>query len=45
MSNMVGVGWCIITQRECPFSEGHGADGMVKCSCEGECPSGKDKEE
>lgn len=35
---MVGVGWCILTGRECPFSEGHGPDGKVKCSCEGECP-------
>lgn len=35
---MIGVGWCIITERDCEFSEGHGPDGMVRCGCEEECP-------
>ena len=42
---MVGIGWCIITQQDCEHSEGHGPSGNVECSCEGDCPSEKDKEE
>ncbi|KKN10369.1 hypothetical protein LCGC14_1037300 [marine sediment metagenome] len=42
---MIGAGWCIIIQADCEHLEGQGPDGMVKCSCEGECPFEKDKEE
>ena len=38
MDRLIGVGWCIITQDDCVFSGGHGRDGKVICSCEGDCP-------
>lgn len=38
VEHFVGVGWCIVTQKNCEFSEGHGANGMVRCACEEICP-------
>ncbi len=35
---IIGKGWCVVYRVKCPFSHGHGADGMVRCKCEGKCP-------
>ena len=38
MGKMIGKGWCVVVQKDCEFSQGHGADGKVICSCNDDCP-------
>jgi hypothetical protein len=40
MGRIIGKGWCVIIQDDCWHSEGHGADGLVMCTCMGVCPKG-----
>lgn len=35
---IVGKGWCVHFQVDCPKSKGHGKDGQVICKRKGLCP-------
>ncbi len=43
LDKRIGIGWCVVTDKYCGFSQGHGADGNVKCTCKTACVHGESK--